>query len=95
MTAALAALAAPACSAIGLLAGPVAALRAVQDSHRPGRRWACAVGLIPLAGTVVYLVIASQVRYFAILTHSVDRNLDIRTGSICTLRAPFDVLAAA
>ena len=52
------------------------------------------VGLIPLAGTVLYLVIASQVRYFAILTHSVDRNLDIRTGSICTLRAPFDVLAA-
>jgi hypothetical protein len=94
MAAALAALAAPACSAIGLLAGPVAALRAVQDSHRPGRRWACAVGLIPLAGTVLYLVIASQVRYFAILTHSVDRNLDIRTGSICTLRAPFDVLAA-
>jgi membrane protein YdbS with pleckstrin-like domain len=92
--AALAALVAPACSAIGLLAGPVAALRAVQDSR--GRGWwrAVAVGLVPLTGTVLYLVLASQVRYHAILTQSVDRNLDIGTGLLCTLRAPIDVLAS-
>jgi hypothetical protein len=94
MGAALAALLAPACSAIGLLAGPVAALRAVQDSRGRGWRRTCAVGLIPLTGTVLYLVLASQVRYHAILTQSVDRNLDIGTGLLCTLRAPIDVLAA-
>ena len=94
MAAALAAFFAPACSAIGLLAGPVAALRAVQDSRGRGWRRACAVGLIPLAGTILYLVLASQVRYHAILTESVDRNLDIGTGLLCTLRAPIDVLAS-
>jgi len=94
MAAALAALVAPACSAIGLLAGPVAALRAVQGSHRLGRRRAWVMGLIPLAGTVLYLVIASQVRYYAILTDGVHRSLDFRTGLSCTLRAPVDVLAS-
>jgi hypothetical protein len=95
VAAALAALVAPACSAIGLLAGPVAALRAVQDSR--GRGWwrAGAVGLIPLTGTVLYLVLASQVRYYSILTQSVDRNLDIGTGLLCTLRAPIDVLTSS
>jgi hypothetical protein len=94
MAAALAALVAPACSAIGLLAGPVAALRGVQDSQGPGRRRAFAAGMIPLAGTILYLILASQVRYHAILTQSVERNLDIRTAVLCTLRAPFDVLAS-
>ena len=94
VAAALAALVAPACSAIGLLAGPVAALRAVQGSRGRGWRRACAAGLIPLTGTVLYLVLASQVRYHSILTQSVDRNLDIGTGLLCTLRAPIDVLAS-
>jgi hypothetical protein len=94
MAAALAALLAPACSAVGLLAGPVAALRAVQGSRGRGWRRACAAGLVPLAGTFLYLALASQVRYQAILTRSVDRNLDIGTGLLSTLRAPIDVLAS-
>jgi hypothetical protein len=86
------AVAAPAFSAIGLLAGPVASLRAVLDASRPRHRRTIAVGLIPLVGTVVYLMVASRVDYHRILAHSIDRNRDISTGLLCTLCAPIDVL---
>ena len=66
----------------------------MQFSGGRGWRRACVLGLIPLSGTIVYLGLASQVRYHAILTQSVDRNLDIGTGLLCTLRAPIDVLAS-
>jgi hypothetical protein len=39
-------------------------------------------------------MMASHVQYHAILAQSVDRNADLRTGLICTLRAPIDVLVA-
>jgi hypothetical protein len=93
MASALSAMAAPACSAIGLLAGPVTALRAVQDpGARGSRRYA--MGLIPVAGTALYLALASLVRYHTIVTESVERNLDVRMGFLCALRAPSDVLAS-
>jgi len=87
----LAAAAAPACSAIGLLAGPLGALRAVQVSGLQGRRRL--VVLIPLAGTLLYLMIAGGSRYGLMLSSSVQQSSSSGAGLLCCLRAPADVLA--
>jgi hypothetical protein len=55
ITAALASALAPACSGVGLTAGPLATLRALTDVG-PRRRWDRAKAFIPLAGTLLYLV---------------------------------------
>jgi len=87
----LAAAVAPACSAIGLLAGPLGTLRAVQVPGLQGRRRL--VVLIPLAGTLCYLVIAGGSRYGLILNSSIQQSSHSGEGLLCCLRAPADVLA--
>jgi len=87
----LAAAAAPACSAIGLLAGPLGSLRAVQVSGLQGLRRL--VVLIPLTGTLLYLMIAGGSRYGLMLSSSVQRSSNSGEGLLCCLRAPADVLA--
>jgi hypothetical protein len=86
----LAAATAPACSAIGLLAGPLGALRAAPVPGLQGRRRL--VVLIPLAGTVLYLVIAGGSRYGLMLCSSVQKSSNSVQGLLCCLRAPADVL---
>lgn len=92
--AALAALAAPSCSAIGLLAGPTAASRFLADSARSGPiKWKSRLaGLIPLAGTGLYLALAAGLRYGAIVTESVARQGDLAQGLLTASRAPLAAL---
>jgi hypothetical protein len=88
---AVAAAAAPACSAIGLLAGPVGALRAGLIPG-PVRRKLMRM-LVPLAGTLLYLTTAGGTHYGMILRSSVERSPNSFAGLLCCLRAPADVLA--
>jgi hypothetical protein len=87
--AALAATLAPACSAIGLLAGPLGSIRILASTQRPGRRWAWP---IPSAGTALYLIICSAFHYRDVLADSVRRNIDLRLGLSNVCRAPVVVL---
>jgi hypothetical protein len=91
--AALAAALAPAFSGIGLLAGPVAALRALSETDRTATRRRVGLGVvIPLAGTLAYLAACSLFRYRDVLAESVRRNADARRALLATCRAPFEVL---
>jgi len=87
---ALAAAAAPAFSAIGLLAGPLGASRALLSGGSRRRAWLRA--LAPAAGSLAYLGFASVFRYRDVLTESVHRNADLPLGLLSTARAPLDVL---
>ena len=86
----LAAAAAPAFSAIGLLAGPLGALRGARDGGGNRRSWPCAGR--PLLGSAAYLGFASLFRYRDVVAESVPRNVDLRLGLLSTARAPIDVL---
>lgn len=91
--AALAAAAAPACSAIGLLAGPAAALAALPDHpNRTPRRLARAA--IPLAGTAAYLALTSLFRYHSVLEASARRTFDPINGLLLAARGPFYLAAS-
>ncbi|WP_148593132.1 hypothetical protein [Aquisphaera giovannonii] len=90
VVAAVSAMAAPAFSAIGLLAGPVAMVRAALDPRLKGREKTGAI--IPLVGTVFYLAGAGLLRYDSILTASVHHNGDLVGGILAAMRAPADVL---
>ncbi len=91
MLALMAALAAPACSAIGLIAGPLAALRALNLSGRRGRD-RLVIAALAIVGTLLYLTFAAAFRYRDVLTESVARNADPRTGFLSICRGPIDVL---
>ncbi|WP_165226611.1 hypothetical protein [Aquisphaera insulae] len=85
-----AAVSAPAFSAIGLLAGPTAAIRVGLDTRIAGRRKSHSI--LPVAGTLAYLAGASLLRYHAVVTESVHQNADVVGGLLAALRAPGDVL---
>ncbi len=87
---AVAAAAAPAFSAIGLLAGPLGAMRAML---LPGTRLRALPHLLaPVSGSLAYLGFASVFRYREVLAESVHRNADIPLGLLSTARAPVVVL---
>jgi hypothetical protein len=86
----LSAAAAPACSAVGLLAGPLGALRSML-APGPVRRRASGM-IVPLAGTLTYLMIAGGTRYGRMLGSSVERSPNAAEGLLCCLRAPADIL---
>ncbi len=88
------AMAAPAFSAIGLLAGPVVALRSILSFTRSDRARATATIVMPVAGTLIYLALATFLRFHTVLAESVGRNGDICGGILGTVRAPIDVLIA-
>jgi hypothetical protein len=73
---------APASSAIGFLAGPLAAL--ALFARRPGRPRA----LIPLAGTSAFLAIGAFFRYDRILGGGISGPRDRLGGAILALEAP-------
>ncbi len=79
---ALAAFLAPAFSAIGLLAGPLAMIR-IGMSYR---------AITPMIGTLGYLGLCIPLRYGAIVSQSLERNLDLAAAARNVLCAPVDVL---
>jgi hypothetical protein len=86
---ALASLAAPAFSAIGIMAAPVAGLRLLAVGGRPfltARRLVRAA--IPVSGLATYLLICAGFRYREVLTDSLSKNLDLGTALWTTARAP-------
>ena len=84
-TAVLASMLAPACSGIGLLAGPVTALRALADTA-PRRRWDRARGVLPLGGTLLYLCF-----YAWVITYG---NPAMRHQIRQEINPPMDLVAA-
>ncbi len=92
----LAALAAPAFSAIGLLAGPLATLRvfsAVDGPRSMARRLGLSV--LPSLGTAAYVLICQHFRYGDLVSASVHRNFSPGAALWATLRAPSAVQAPA
>jgi hypothetical protein len=92
---ALAAFLAPACSAIGLLAGPAAALVAwaQEDGESRNRLRAVAWASTLLAGPAAYLGLTSLFRYHAVLNSSARRTLDLANGLYSVSRGPFYLVA--
>jgi hypothetical protein len=89
--AALGAASAPAFSAIGLLAGPLAACRALAEGEGEGRgRWLGA--LAPMLGLAAYLGVCRLARVDDVVGESVRRNLALGPALGATLRAPATVL---
>ena len=90
---------APAFSAIGLLAGPIAALRVLAEpSGRLGPvsyRARLTALAAPIAGTSLYLAVCAAFRYHAVLASSLERNINIGPGLLATFRAPVEVLLPA
>lgn len=87
--AALAAAAAPAFSAIGLLAGPVAAVRALSSGGRRG------AALAPLAGTLFTLALYGAMHDRAALASNVGRSAGVVPGLLAAARAPAAALVPA
>ena len=85
--------AAPAFSAIGLLAGPVVSAR-VLFTQGGGNRWRriLLVAVSPLLGTIIYLGSTEFLRYREVLRESVATNLNLREGFLNTFRAPVRLL---
>src|SRR5262249_1701910 len=74
LLASLGALLAPSCSAIGLLAGPLGAVRVLAGTGRLRSRVVAALG--PLAGTALYLAIGGAFRYRDVVAGSVRQHAD-------------------
>jgi hypothetical protein len=83
------ALIAPAFSAIGLLAGPLAALRLLTS---PSGRWRRAEFLAPMSGTLAYLAVREVFRYRQVLADGLRQNVGLATALWNIGRAPVDIL---
>ncbi|HWE37151.1 MAG TPA: hypothetical protein VG406_11345 [Isosphaeraceae bacterium] len=94
VVAALAACLAPACSAIGLLAGPVAALRALLAGDATPRAWRLAIAA-PLLGTMAYLAVSNTQQYRGIVAQSVVERTRPIDAVVAIGLAPADVLVPA
>src|SRR4051812_12787360 len=88
---ALGAMAAPAFCAIGLLAGPMAALRLASDGTATRlRRW---LGVLaPVSGMLAYLAVCEWFRYRDVLASGLERHVDLSTALWNLGRAPVDIL---
>jgi hypothetical protein len=84
----LGALLAPASSAIGLLAGPLGTLRLAAGEWDRDRRRGWATIALPMAGTLLYLLICSTFQYYQVLRSGVERTPDIASGVVLALQAP-------
>ncbi|HEV3166251.1 MAG TPA: hypothetical protein VGZ22_19655, partial [Isosphaeraceae bacterium] len=85
---------APMFSALGLLAGPVGATRAIagQGSVRSLRAWAKA--LLPIAGTAAYLAIGLVFRYDSVLAGSAAHRADWGKAIALVAQAVVEALGA-
>ena len=77
---------APASSAIGLLAGPLASLRLAAG--REDRRAGWLATFAPSAGTLLYLAICSAFRYLKVLKSGLANESDRFGGLLLAFRAP-------
>jgi hypothetical protein len=87
------AMGAPAFSAIGLLAGPMASVRTLASINPPvslARRVAWSI--VPLLGTGLYLIVCEQFHYRDLLSSSVRRNFSPGAALWAAGRAPMGVL---
>ena len=89
---AVAAALAPACSAIGMLAGPLGLLRVGLTPDRPRRFTLRKAALVPLLGTLLYLALCSVFRYQDVLKGSLEKRADFGSGMLYALSAPTNVL---
>jgi hypothetical protein len=80
---------APACSAIGLLAGAAGFVRIVLGPR--GRRQRLKAAL-PVAGTLLYLGLAAGFQYAHVLREGVRREFHLVPGILLALRAPSSFL---
>jgi hypothetical protein len=94
IAAAIAACLAPACSAIGLLAGPVAALRGLLAADATPRAWRLAIAA-PLIGTMAYLVVSNTQQYRGVVAQSVAERVRPGDAVVAVGLAPADVLVPA
>jgi hypothetical protein len=86
---------APACSAMGWLAGPVAAVRALFAPRDPGRNAAArrlASAAAPLIGSALNFAASSAWGYRRVLAASVRENLSLADGLLLAARAPASTL---
>ena len=91
----LSALLAPASSGIGLLAGPLAATRAIFGREDISIRRKLVAGLWPLAGTTVYLAGVAALGFGRVVaTESARRHPDLGVALAGVGRAPVDALIA-
>lgn len=91
VAAAFAAFLAPAGSGIGLLAGPLAAIRLVLAGTGPG--WKSRLGgVLPPVGTVLNVAVCSLFRYRDVLAGSLGTNVDVGRALRNIGCAPVDVL---
>jgi hypothetical protein len=90
---ALASMAAPAFSAIGILAAPLASLRllGMGSSRVPTLRNLARVA-VPAAGLAIYLLICAGFRYREVLGDSLSKNFDLGAALWVSARAPTWVL---
>jgi hypothetical protein len=89
---ALASAMAPACSAIGLMAGPLGAIRLVLDARPRSPRLPRFAWIVPPIGTIAYLAACVPFRYQAILSSSMEHRADFGSGMSSVLCAPTNVL---
>ena len=93
---AAACLAAPAFSAIGMLAAPLAGLRLLAGGDRRGLSIRAIAGAaVPATGLALYLLICSAFRYRDVLGDSLSKNLDLGAAIWATVKAPAWVLLPA
>lgn len=90
---AIATASAPAFSAIGLLAAPLALVRVLAATGRPAR-WPVRLiaATAPAAGLAVYLGVVATFGYREVVAQSMHQNADFRLGLASVARAPIDVL---
>jgi hypothetical protein len=81
----------PACSAIGVLAGPLGAIR-IASSPGPTWRRVRFDALVPLLGTLMNLAVCSIFRYSQILASSIEHRASFASGLIYAFCAPANVL---
>ncbi|WP_435010397.1 hypothetical protein P12x_001661 [Tundrisphaera lichenicola] len=82
---------APAFSAIGVLAGPLASLRLLSQSGISRFRLLL-LSMLPTIGTGLYWLVCSRFRYGELVSTSLGRNLDVEAALWATIRAPSLVL---
>jgi hypothetical protein len=92
VAAALAAALAPASSGIGLLAGPLGAIRVGARSEREGIQGTRLLALLPLSGTVLFLSVCSVFQYRDLMASSLAKRCDLGTALIAASAAPTHVL---
>jgi hypothetical protein len=84
---------APAFSAVGLLAGPIAALRASTGGGRLRSRLPAVAA--PMAGMALYLTVCGAFRYHDVVAASLERQANFGPGLVAAVKAPAEALIPA